>query len=260
MYNDSRTSCDMWKNTLQGLDTSTFNTEEFSVEALEVYCKDQDQDFFDEQVLMAHTCGLPLLRKWQSTHRPVCVPVFEVAGCYGANYSSWIVARSDDPRQELADFQGAVAAFSSKHSNSGMNVLRHAISRLGVREKYFKSTLETGSHYMSMRAVERKAADIAAIDAVTYAINMDQHPELQNNLKIIGQTAHSPGLPFIVKHEHPWQSETITNALNQALLAVKQNGKSIAYLTGFETINIEQYSRVQQLEDEAIDSGYPLLQ
>ena len=255
MYNDSRQSCDMWKSTFKAMDAGTF-----SVDDLQVFCKDQEQDFMDHNVLLAHTCGLPLLRKWQSSHRPVCIPVFDVPGCYGKNYSSWIVARAGDSRSELVDFENTTAAFSSRHSNSGMNVLRHSISNLGVSGKFFETTLETGSHYMSMRAVERGAADIAAIDSVTYRINMDLHPELQNSLKIIGQTEHSPGLPFIVRNDRPWGSEDITHALNNALQNARQKNPNLKYLSGFEPTKIEDYVRVQALEDEAIGAGYPLLQ
>ena len=61
--------------------------------------------------------------------------------------------------------------------------------------------IETGSHRASVRAVAEEKADVAAIDAVCWALALRYEPEAVSRLKVIGQTPLRPGLPFITAVE-----------------------------------------------------------
>jgi len=55
----------------------------------------------------------------------------------------------------------------------------------------------TGSHVESLRALAAGRADIASIDAVTYALIQHLHPELVDDLVVIGAGPRVPCLPLV---------------------------------------------------------------
>src|SRR5581483_11681745 len=100
----------------------------------------------------------------------IATPVYDFPGCEGASYCSFIIASKRDPRRALADFAGARAAVNGRDSHSGMNAFRAKIAPMAQGKPFFGEALVTGSHQASLTAVSGGAADIAAIDCVSFAL------------------------------------------------------------------------------------------
>ncbi|PCE22704.1 phosphate ABC transporter substrate-binding protein [Paraburkholderia acidicola] len=212
-----------------------------------------------DDLLLAQTCGYPLMHGLQDRVQLVATPEFNAPGCDGTDYSSALVTRASAPLATLEACRGARAAFNQDDSNSGMNVLRHAVAPLARDGRFFSEVVRTGSHLGSLRALAEDRADIAAIDCVTMAYVRDALPELAQQVRQIGWSAASPGLPLIaVNTVAPETVAALRHALNAANDAQPQRAAQLR-LKRFTALTFADYARIGQLEDEAIAAGYPRL-
>jgi len=210
-------------------------------------------------LLISQTCGYPLMHGLREQVQLVATPRFDAPGCEGAHYSSVIVTRADAPFDTLASCRGARVAYNQDDSNSGMNALRHAVAPHSQEGAFFRAALRTGSHVGSLRAVADNHADVAAIDCVTFAFVCDEMPELARQVRRIGMTAASPGLPLIASGTVPAATvEALRDALNEALALHPERAKRLR-LQGFSALPLEDYERIAQLESEARAVGYTRL-
>src|SRR3954451_6940994 len=151
----------------------------------------------DPRLLLAQTCGYPLVTGLGRAVRLVAVPIYDFPGCTGWKHRSFIIAAAAAQARPLAGFRGTVCAVNGFDSNSGMNLLRAAVAPLAEGAPFFAGILETGSHPASLEAVADGRAALAAIDCVTHGHLARHRPALVARTRIVGQTPASPNLPMI---------------------------------------------------------------
>jgi ABC-type phosphate/phosphonate transport system substrate-binding protein len=215
----------------------------------------------DPSLWFGHTCGYPLMTSLRDTLTPICVPFFDVAGCDHTSYSSLLIVPKNSSIYTPQDCKGLRAVINNSDSNSGMNVLRHAVAAFNQQGAFFTEILESGSHLQSLTEVANHRADIAAIDCITYRYIADAWPQLIARVRSIGSTAKTPGLPFVIPKPGASHNdlEFITENLNQALSMLDDNQKRRLHLKGFEKVDIDEYQGILDLEISAQESGYPVL-
>jgi ABC-type phosphate/phosphonate transport system substrate-binding protein len=215
----------------------------------------------DPLLFIGHTCGYPLMSSLQDDLTPVCVPVFDLAGCEGKFYSSVFIVSEDSDIESLSDCYQRVAAINDPISNSGMNLLRHAIAPLSQGKAYFSSVRETGSHVRSLVDVAEKRADVAAIDCVSYQLIIDTWPDIAADVRSIGFSQRTCGLPFVMPKRllTMVDKKGITAGLNSAVSKLAGEYRERLHLRGFEQVEIEHYQDIVDLETSARQLGYPLL-
>jgi ABC-type phosphate/phosphonate transport system substrate-binding protein len=220
-----------------------------------------EQAYTAANVIAAQTCGYPFVTRWADTHEPLALPQFDVPGCTPGTgqYSSWFITRADHTGTSLRQFANSRVAMNSKNSNSGMNVLRYAISQFTSRQTFFSECTLTGGHIQSMRSVAEGRADLAAIDVVTYALINELEPALCRRLKIIGQSELTTGLPFIFTKHSNIDRDELRAAMNQAVTLMDSEARKLLHLNGFAPVAAKDYAKIKQLEDDAIAAGYPEL-
>ncbi|WP_123387518.1 PhnD/SsuA/transferrin family substrate-binding protein [Paraburkholderia sp.] len=210
-------------------------------------------------LLISQTCGYPLVSGLQRHVQLIATPQFDAPGCAGADYSSVLITRANAPFDSLEACRGARAAYNQDDSNSGMNVFRHAVAPLAKDGRFFSEVIRTGSHLGSLRAVAESRADVAAIDCVTFAFVCDELPDLAQQVRTIGWTATSPGLPLIAPNDVPPSTvESLRAALDDALASQPMRAKRLR-LKGFAHLSLSDYARITQMEHEAWALGYPRL-
>ena len=221
---------------------------------------DTDYDLLrDPRMLLGHTCGYPLMRFLHSECHPVCVPLFDVEGCNGKYYSSRFVVSANSPISNLSQCWNHIAAVNGADSNSGMNVLRHAVSILNRQPPFFSKVITSGSHLNSLIAVANEEAAVAAIDCVSFALIKDEWPELTERVKTIGFSEVTCGLPLVIRFSERLKIKTkdITRTLNQALSELSDRHRKTLHLAGFEEASLNDYQGIIDLENMATGSGYP---
>jgi ABC-type phosphate/phosphonate transport system substrate-binding protein len=216
----------------------------------------------DPDLLLAQTCGYPLVTSLAGKVRLVATPCYDAPGCEGPLYRSAIVVRAADPAGSLAGLRGRRCAMNGRDSNSGMNVLRAAVAPLACgAHPFFSEIVETGAHTASAQAVATGRADVAAIDCVTWAHLQHLRPSAVGDLRVLEWTRATPGLPLITSN---LTGPTTCGALREALLAVEQQAAlapvcQALRLHRFEAVPLSTYDSILALEQHAQDAAYPTL-
>ena len=212
---------------------------------------------------IGHTCGYPLMTRYSTLLTPLCVPCFNAEGCEGSKYSSHFLVRRDSNINQLEDCRDHIAVINGLDSNSGMNVFRAAISEIhkdSPNLEFFKAVKISGSHVKSVDVLLAGEADIAAIDAVTLAFIKKDNPKLDNQLRTIAFSKKTTGLPFVTHIDQPFLTGIeITDVLNSALNQIEPEVKQLLMIDHFETVEFQDYQSIVDLEQCAIENGYPIL-
>jgi ABC-type phosphate/phosphonate transport system substrate-binding protein len=217
-----------------------------------------------------HTCGYPLMTRLKDYVSPFCVPLFDVSGTDGKFYSSRIIVAADSDIDSIEASKGCVAVMNNPDSNSGMNVLRHAVAEVSDSEQFFASVVTSGGHLHSLESVANGSADIAAIDCVSYQLIADWRPQLCADIRIIGDSVKTCGLPLVMPHADIADADitdantgTMTGAmidcLNQALALCDDAVRDTLHLNGFASVQLDDYRSIVEIEQYAIQRGYPEL-
>ncbi|MCP4764706.1 MAG: phosphate/phosphite/phosphonate ABC transporter substrate-binding protein [Gammaproteobacteria bacterium] len=107
----------------------------------------------------------------------------------------------------------------------------------------------------------RGEADIAAIDCVSYQLIEDHWPELASQVKTIGYSVESFGLPFVLPNSRIGGIDTVRmiEQLNQALEASGYAVRKRLHLREFVAVKMDDYQGILDIENFAIEQGYPEL-
>jgi len=150
----------------------------------------------DPHLLLTQTCGYPITHGFAGVLRAVAAPDYRAEGCGDGLYRSVFVVRDDDPAAGLADLRGRTVAANDPESQSGCNCLRAAVAPLAKEQQFFSEVRWTGAHRASLAAVASGAADIAAIDGVTFALVGDVAPAEASGLRVLAWSEPAPALPY----------------------------------------------------------------
>ena len=224
--------------------------------------------YTDPNFFLGQTCGYPYVTRWKHSHDLLAVPVFDFDGCKGTQYSSWFITHRENSASKIEDFRHKTVTLNGHDSNSGMNVLRYEISKLNCPESFFDEVIISGGHATSIKLIEEKKADLAAIDSVSYAHLLQAGLFDPNKIRIIGQSEMTTGLPFITPKNFGFRrapDQPVFNAhklieqLNESLETLTHQQQRILGLDSFESVCADDYCKVAQLKSKAEESGYPLL-
>lgn len=187
------------------------------------------------ELLISQTCGFPYRARLHGKVRLIGTPDYGVQGCPPGHYCSVFIARAKDHR-DLAAFDGTPIAYNDGLSQSGWAAPQTQAQRLGL---HFPAGLHTGGHVASAQAVAKGHADLAALDAVTWAMIGDHDPSLAQTLREVARTDPTPGLPLITaKARDP---APIFAAVAQAITALAPPDRAALHLRGLVRIPAQAY-------------------
>ena len=188
-------------------------------------------------LLLSQTCGYPFRARLHDRVTYVGTPDYGVEGCAPGQYRSVFVARDDDPRTTLPEFDGAPLAYNEPLSQSGWAAPQTQAAKQGIR---LRPEIRTGAHRLSAKAVVEGKADIAALDAVTHALL--QAEGMAAGLRVIALTDPTPGLPFITAAGR--DPAPIFDAVSQAIAALAPEDRATLRLQGIVRLPVADYLSV----------------
>lgn len=194
--------------------------------------------WIDPDLLLSQTCGFPFRAKLHDLVTLVGTPDYGVNGCPPGYYRSVLIARHDDPRQTLADFDGTPIAYNDALSQSGWAAPQNHAAKLGLT---LPAGPQTGSHAASLAAVAEARADLAALDAVTFSL-LAEHDPAAARVRVIAETDPTPGLPYITAQGR--DSAAIFDAIAEAIAQLDAAERSALRLKGIVYIPAETYLAV----------------
>jgi ABC-type phosphate/phosphonate transport system substrate-binding protein len=212
-------------------------------------------------LLLSQTCGYPFQKDYRSDLQLVATPVYLAPGCSGSRYVSRIIVGRNSPATCLDDLRNGRCAINNWASHSGMNALRHALASIAHGGRFFADVLVSGGHRHSIAMVASGAADVAAIDCVTFGLLQKHRPEEISGVRVLTDSAAAPGLPLVTAAAAP---ATLVEQLRSALFAAAsapelREVRDALLIGGFEVVPLAEYRHILDMEEEAIDNGYPHL-
>lgn len=212
-------------------------------------------------LVLAQCCGYDLRLGEGAPPSLVATPLYDLPGCEGPLYCSFLVVREGEAAGSLAGMRGRRAAVNLRGSHSGHNVLRFLLAEEGGERPFFSAVIESGGHRASLAAVKAGEADLAAIDCVTFGLLLRVAPEEIKGLKILEETPKAPGLPYITA---PGAAPQRIALLQQALLAALEDSslagtRESLGLRGFALLAFEDYDPIAAMARRAEALHYPPL-
>jgi ABC-type phosphate/phosphonate transport system substrate-binding protein len=189
-------------------------------------------------LVLSQTCGYPFRARLQGRVTYVGTPDYGVEGCPPGHYRSVLVVRNGDPRKTLADFDNAPFAYNEDLSQSGWAAPQTHAAKLGLQ---LPPAFQSGGHRLSAQAVAEGRADIAALDAVTWALMQDAAP-LSAALRVIATTDPTPGLPYIAAAGA--DAEATFAAVSKAIAALDPADRATLRLKGLTRLPEAAYLAV----------------
>lgn len=186
----------------------------------------------DPALLLSQTCGRPYKEHLHGKVQIIGTPDYGIKGCPPGHYQSLVIARADDPRDDLRAYAGALFAFNEPGSQSGWAALAAEVPEVLTGPR-----LQTGSHRASTLAVRAGKADFASIDAVTFR-HLTAASEA-TGLKVIHGTTPRPGLPLITNVVQ--DPKPLFTAISDAIDALAPADRDTLGLRGLVRIPVEDY-------------------
>jgi phosphonate transport system substrate-binding protein len=152
-------------------------------------------------------CGLPyvwLADRHPSPVEPLAAPVL-VGARYGGRpiYYSDVIVRHDSPITCLEELRGRSWAYNEPASHSGRTVTLYSLVAMGARPGFLGRVVEAGFHQRAIRMVHSGSVDAAAIDSQVLAIELRDHPQLADRLRVIGFFGPSTIQPVVAASRLP---------------------------------------------------------
>ena len=192
-------------------------------------------------LVLSQTCGLPYVRHLRGRVALVGTPDYGLPDCPSGWYRSVVVARRDDPREAVEEFRGARLALNGADSQSGAQAMMFHLGDRSGPGPFFGVVLASGSHERSARMVAEDAADLAAIDAVTWRL-IEAHRTFAGALRIVARTAPTPGLPLITAGD----PERVAAAFEAAVAGLDPGAREVLGLRGLVRTRDDDYDLIAE--------------
>lgn len=246
----------------------------WQVEIVSGLSYEQADEMLDKGIIqVGYVCGLPYTHKFaEGKYELLAIPVmamkkgrFPDARGYEdipGKYYSYTIVRKDSPYKSWHDLKGKTYAFNDINSNSGYNMPRYKLVKLGARswQEYFSKVVVSGSHEESIRLVARGIVDASSVDSLV--LDYDRHIGNSDalNVKII-EHLHRGGAgipPVVISSKAP---ASIKSILQKSLLNMHKDkaGKEIlghALTTKFIKPDDANYNDIRKMERAAQQAGF----
>jgi ABC-type phosphate/phosphonate transport system substrate-binding protein len=209
-------------------------------------------------LLLSQVCGYNMVGARRERLTYVATPHYTAPGCQGPLYRSHIVVPASASARTLEDLRGLRCAINGYSSHSGCNALRATIAPLARSGGFFASVTVSGGHALSLTLLASGAADVAAIDCITYALLARHRARLVEDTRIIAQSPAAPVGPYITRGG---ASDELVARLRGGLAhAMHDPGlaavRADLLLDGVEILSIENYAGIAEMDAEAVKLGY----
>jgi ABC-type phosphate/phosphonate transport system substrate-binding protein len=202
----------------------------------------------DPELVLGQTCGLPLVQDLAGRVAVIGALDYGVPGCPAGWYRSAVVVRADDGRGTLESFRGARVAINGTDSQSGYGSILHHAAPFARGGRFFGAAEVTGAHAISAARVADGAADLAAIDWVSWRLFRRFRPQAAR-LRVLMLTDPTPGCPLIAapgtdvgRHRQ---------AVVAALHGLDGGTREELGIAGFAPLGAEDYAVIRERFDAA---------
>ena len=135
-------------------------------------------------LILGQICNLPYRAKYQGKVTAIGAADYGLDGCAAGEYLSVIVVPKNAAVRSYGEYAGARFAANAMGSHSGYGAPQAWAASHGF---CLSSPMLTGSHDRSLALIANGQADIAALDAQTWRMQLHDTPDVEN-VRIIATT------------------------------------------------------------------------
>lgn len=211
----------------------------------------------------AFMCGFPFV---QARDRPIPIvaPIPHAGPVPGKPlYVSRLVVSAGSEFRTLEDTFGGRVGYTVTDSHSGYNALRHHLLAYRTPERPTLYRASVGPLITPRRVIEAILAgeiDVGPLDSYALDLMLRHEPDLSRQIRFVASTKPAP-IPLLVASSTC--TAGVVGALRDALVAFGDAPESADLrdrlgLSGFATVQADDYDQVLHLDDEARAAGYPV--
>ncbi len=208
-------------------------------------------------------CGYPIaMRHFAVT--PIAAPIPSAPWAQGrALYRSDFIVKAASRFHTLADTFGGRLGWTTNHSHSAFNALRHHLLQYRIPSwptLYSHVVGDLGSVRKLFDSVCDGTIDVGSVDAYWYLLLQRHQPELAARVRVIESTATAPIPAFVASPVVPREiisrlAVCFVSAQYQAWFHSLAEAITIA---GFAASALGDFNIIRAQDLEAISAGYPL--
>ncbi len=160
-----------------------------------------------DQAHIGWICGLPYIRKMDikpSKIELVAAPVMRHPRYQQLPiYFSDVIVHRESEYDSFVDLRGVSWAYTEPHSQSGYNITRYHLAKLGESKGYFGKVVKAGAHLHAIELVLDRQIDATAIDSTVLDLVLKNQPQLKTELRVIETLGPSPIPPWVITTNVP---------------------------------------------------------
>ena len=215
---------------------------------------------------VAFICGLPYVLLHDRKNSPIELIAAPVMKHQRYNnrpkYFSDLIVRKNSDVRSLADLRGRTYVFNEELSNSGYNMPRYRLLKLGFTEQFFGRVLRSGSHEESIRMVAEGLADASFVDSLVLEYDRDYGGDAANLVRVVESIGPAGIPPVVMSNRVP---ATLRDEVKRHLLAMHDDpaGRSIldrALIARFVATDDSNYQDIRSMLRTAKKAGYTTIQ
>jgi phosphonate transport system substrate-binding protein len=241
---------------------ATFVGDRLGVRVTIEQCDDYERWERADQDDVHFVCSLPyvaLARRGTSPVEVIAAPVLE-GERYGGKpvYLSDVIVARDAPFRSFADLKGASWAYNEPQSHSGYGITRYTLVRMGETNGFFGRVIEAGFHQDAIRMVAAGEVDASAIDSQVLDVELRDHPDLAEQVRIIESLGPSTIQPVTVARRLP---DPLKREIQKALLEMGDHprgreGLALGLVRRFVPADDASYADIKRMLEVCEAAGF----
>jgi len=215
-----------------------------------------------DQNEVCFVCSLPYVafeRRGLDLAVPVAAPVLQ-GERYGGRpiYFSDVIVHRDSPFLTFLDLRGQSWAYNEPLSWSGYGITRYHLVTLGETNGFFREVVEAGFHREAIRMVARGEVDGSAIDSQVLSIELRDHPDLTEHVRVVEALGPSTIQPVAVSRRVP---EDLRKAIRGVLVTIAEDPAvrerlALALVERFVAVDAGSYDDIRMMVDTCEAAGF----
>ncbi len=207
-------------------------------------------------------CSLPYVtfeRERISPAVPIAAPVLEGPRYQGKPiYFSDVIVHADSDLHSFEDLRGHSWSFNEPLSQSGYGIARYHLVELGETNGFFGEVIDAGFHETSIRMVMSGDVDASAIDSQVLGVELRDHPEFVDSLRVIDALGPSTIQPVGISKRF---SPSFHDKVREILLSLHEDPETKKRLghgmvEKFVAVGPESYDDIRRMLDACEAAGF----
>jgi phosphonate transport system substrate-binding protein len=190
-------------------------------------------------------------RKSVVKFEPIAAPI--IAGYGKPKFQIYIIVPKDSPIRTLADMKGKSVDFADPLSTTTLYAQELLRKRNETIQSFFRKSIYSGSHDMTIELVANKMVDIGFIDGHIWDYHNSVSPVLTAKTKIIQRSQDFTIPPVVVRKGTP---EAVKQKLRHVLLTMQKDSEGREIL---KKLHIEKFIDIRERDYEDVVRLYDVV-